>query len=92
MSRNQQEFQPGALLHEVIVGVFRARGLTFAGWCKENGLAPMNARNATFGQARGELGSANLEKIIDGAGREYVRDAYARRLAEHARQVAKGAA
>lgn len=92
MSRNQPEFQPGAILHEVIVGAFRARGMTFDHWCKENGLTPSNGRNATFGQSRGETGQANLERIIDAAGREFVRDAYARRIAEHARQVAKGAA
>lgn len=92
MSRKPPEFQPGAILHEVIVGAFRARGLTFEGWCKENGLTPMNGRNATFGQSRGDVGRANLERIIEAAGREFVRDAYARRLAEHASQFAKGAA
>lgn len=92
MSRIPPEFQPGAILHEVIVGAFRARGMTFEGWCKENGLTPSNGRNATFGQARGEFGRANLERIIDAAGRDFVRDAYARRIAEHARQIAKGAA
>lgn len=63
MSRNQSEFYPGAILHEVIVGAFRSRGTTFEGWAKENGLTPMNARNATFGQSRGEIGRANLERI-----------------------------
>lgn len=92
MARKPPEFQPGAILHEVIVGAFRARGLTFEGWCKENGLTPMNGRNATFGQSRGDVGRANLERIIEAAGREFVRDAYARRLAEHAAQFAKGAA
>ncbi|PQV56366.1 hypothetical protein LX70_02632 [Defluviimonas denitrificans] len=74
------------------MGAFRARGLTFEGWCKENGLTPMNGRNATFGQSRGDVGRANLERIIEAAGREFIRDAYARRLAEHAAQFAKGAA
>jgi len=92
MSRNQPEFQPGALLHEVIVGAFRARGLTFEGWCKENGLTPMNGRNATFGQSRGEIGRANLDRIIDAAGREFVRDAYRRRLVDHLSDVDRGAA
>jgi len=92
MSRNQPEFQPGALLHEVIVGAFRARGLTFEGWCKENGLTPMNGRNATFGQSRGEIGRANLDRIIDAAGRDFVRDAYRRRLVDHLQDVKRGAA
>lgn len=89
MSRIPPEFQPGAMLHEVIVGAFRARGLTFEGWCKDNGITPMNGRNATFGQSRGEVGHANLERIIDAAGRDFVRDAYRRRVAEHLEQLKK---
>lgn len=92
MSRKFPEFQPGAILHEVIVGAFRARGLTFEGWLKDNGLTPSNGRNATFGQSRGDTGRANLERIIDAAGRDFVRDAYVRRLMEHARQITRGAA
>lgn len=92
MSRTQPEFQPGAILHEVIVGAFRSRGTTFEGWAKENGLTPMNARNATFGQSRGEVGRANLERIINAAGRDFVRDAYRRRLVEHLAAIGKDAA
>lgn len=92
MTRKQPEFQPGAILHEVIVGAFRARGLTFEGWCKDNGLTPMNGRNATFGQSRGDVGRRNLEKIIDAAGRDFIRDAYRRRLEEHYAAIKKGAA
>ena len=64
----------------------------FEAWCKENGLTPANARNATFGQSRGEVGQRNLEMIIEAAGRDFVRDAYRRRLAEHWAQFQKGAA
>ena len=92
MAQNLPEFQPGTLLHEVIVGAFRARGLTFEGWCKKNGLTPMNGRNATFGQSRGPAGRGNLERIIDAAGREFVRDAYRRRVEEHFLLLKKGAA
>ena len=92
MSRKPLEFQPGAILHDVLIGAFRAQGRTFDGWCKENGYSPMNVRNATFGQSRGVTAKAYLEHVIEGAGREFVRDAYARRLAEHAAQFAKGAA
>lgn len=92
MTRKQPEFQPGAILHEVIVGAFRARGLTFEGWCKDNGLTPMNGRNATFGQSRGDVGRRNLEKIIEAAGRDFIRDAYRRRLEEHYAAIKKGAA
>ena len=92
MTRTPPEFQPGAMLHEVIVGAFRARGLTLEGWCKENGLTPMNARNATFGQSRGEIGRRNLDLIIEAAGRDFVRDAYQRRLADHLAALKRGAA
>ncbi len=92
MSRNAPEFQPGAMLHEVIVGAFRARGTTFEGWCKENGISPANGRQATFGQSRGKVGSAILDRIIEEAGREFIRAAYFRRLDEHHRQFKKGAA
>lgn len=92
MAQKNPEFQPGAILHEVIVGAFRARGTTFEGWCKENGLSPSNGRNATFGQGRGAFGSTNLENIIEAAGYEFIRDAYRRRLTEHYEQVMRGAA
>lgn len=92
MTPKQPEFQPGAILHEVIVGAFRARGLTFEGWCKENGMTAANGRSATFGQSRGEIGRRNLQRIIDAAGRDFVRDAYLRRMTEHFDQIRKGAA
>ena len=63
------EFQPGAILHDAIVGTFRAHGRSFEGWCHENGTTPSNARNATFGQSRGPKGRELLDRIIDGAGR-----------------------
>ena len=80
------------MLHEVLVGAFRARGLTFEGWCAENGITPANGRTATFGQSRGEIGRKNLEKMIDGAGRDFVRDAYRRRVEEHLGHLNQGAA
>lgn len=92
MAQKHPEFQPGAILHEVIVGAFRARGTTFEGWLAENGLTPANGRNATFGQSRGAVGRRNLTRIIDAAGRDFVRDAYLRRLGEHYEQVKRGGA
>lgn len=92
MAQNIPEFQPGSILHEVIVGAFRAHGMTFEGWCKENGLTPMNGRNATFGQSRGPAGRSNLERIIDAAGRDFVRDAYRRRIEEHFLLLKRGVA
>lgn len=92
MSRNTLEFQPGAILHEVIVGAFRARGMTFEAWCRDNGITPTNARQATFGQSRGASGKLMREALIEAAGREFVQDAYVRRVSEHYRQVTGGAA
>lgn len=79
-------------MHEVVVGAFRARGMTFEGWCHENGLTPTNARNATFGQSRGEAGQRIMRQIIEAVGIEFMRDAYRRRVAEHLAQIKQGAA
>lgn len=92
MTANAAEFQPGAILHDVIIGAFRASGTSFDVWCVENGLTPANGRNATFGQSRGPRGKKNLERIIDAAGRDFVRDAYLRRIAAHHDQLSQGAA
>ena len=92
MTRNDIEFQPGAILHDVIVGAFRARGMTFEVWCNENGVTPSNGRQATFGQSRGPNGRQLLIRMIDAAGEEFVRDAYRRRVAEHYEQLKKGVA
>ena len=34
MSKFSKPYQPGAILHEVIVGAFRASGTSFEAWCK----------------------------------------------------------
>ena len=92
MSPNNFDFQPGAILHDAIVGTFRAHGGSFEKWCAKNGVLPSNARNATFGQSRGPKGQALLARIIAAAGPEFLRLAYAKRIAEYAEQVKKGAA
>lgn len=86
------EIQPGAILHDAIVGTFRAHGQSFEAWCAQNGVTPSNARNATFGQSRGPKGRILLDKIIDGAGRDFVLKAYASRISSYADEVKKGAA
>lgn len=58
----------------------------------KNGISPASGRSATFGQSRGEIGRKNLERMIDGAGRDFVRDAYRRRVAEHFGHLNQGAA
>lgn len=92
MSLNDIQFQPGAILHDAIVGTFRAHGGSFERWCNENGLNPSVARNATFGQSRGPAGRALLERLINDAGRDFVARAYAKRIADHAAEIEKGAA
>lgn len=92
MAQKSKRFQPGAVLHESIIGAFRASGSSFNDWCHENRITPSVARNATFGQSRGPAGRALLDRIIDAAGEDFVAQAYARRIAEHAKDIVDGAA
>ena len=43
MSKESPQFQPGAILHDAIVGAFRSRGLGFEAWCASNGDVDRNA-------------------------------------------------
>lgn len=92
MSRKPPEFQPSLILLDVLTGAFRARGTTFEGWCKANGLTPMNVRNAALGSSRTDLAKKLLEQAIDAAGRDFVTKVYRDRMIEHAAQLQKGAA
>ncbi len=92
MSKESQQFQPGAILHDAIVGAFRSRGLGFEAWCVENEVTPSAARNATFGQSKGPKGRALLARIIAGAGDDIVEAAYRRRLNQHVGLLDRGAA
>lgn len=78
-------FQPGIILHEVIVGALRSKGTTFQNWCKGNGLSITTARNVTFGQSAGPRSQAVLERMINDAGREVVATAYRVRMEEAAK-------
>lgn len=80
-------YQPGAMLHEAIVGAFRARGANFEVWITEHGITPASARAATFGQSRGPTGSNLLARLIEAAGPDVVRAAYYRRMREHMDEV-----
>ena len=64
MAENDFPFQPGVMLHEAIVGAFRASGASFEVWCVENGVTPSNARNATYGVAKGPKGQKMLSRLI----------------------------
>ncbi|MDN5785710.1 hypothetical protein [Pseudorhodobacter sp.] len=85
-------YQPGAILHEAIVGAFRASGKGFEAWCAENKVPPNSARHATFGQSRGPKGKALLAKMIAAAGADIVRAAYMTRMKAHVIDLKKGAA
>lgn len=85
-------YQPGAILHEAIVGAFRASGGGFENWCADNGITPSAARSATFGQSRGRRGREILSRLIEAAGPEIVRTAYLTRLKAHTADLKNGAA
>lgn len=91
MTQKPFVYQPGALLHEALIGAFRAHGTSFARWCEENGVKETSARQASFGQSRGETGSVLLERMIDAAGRATVQQVYEARLLDHAADVKKAA-
>lgn len=82
MAEIVQKLQPGAILHEVLVGALRANGDRFNGWCHRNGIAPSVMRNATFGQSRGPAGEKLLAQMIDGADKDFIERVYVRRLKE----------
>ena len=92
MARKPPEFQPGLVLHEVISGAFRARGTSLEAWCKENGLTPMNVRNAAFGVSRTDAAKTTLDRVMDAAGREFILKIYRDRMLEHCAQLQKGVA
>ncbi|MBW3243131.1 hypothetical protein KUV57_10520 [Epibacterium sp. DP7N7-1] len=80
MSKFSKPYQPGAILHEVIVGAFRASGTSFEAWCKKSGIHPSTARTATYGQSGGTQGRALLKRIITAAGEEMVSAGYSKRM------------
>ncbi|MCU9850386.1 hypothetical protein OEZ60_20585 [Defluviimonas sp. WL0024] len=92
MTQKDVQFQPGAILHDAIVGSFRAGGRSFEVWCADHGISPATARNVTFGQSKGPKGRALLARIIDAAGRDVVRAAYEARLKDHYESFKKGGA
>lgn len=85
---NEKYFQPGIILHEVVVGCFKASGVSLHQWCKENDISPAAAYGALKGANTGELGSALLQQLINEAGRPVVIAAYRARIERHAAEVA----
>lgn len=85
-------YQPGAILHDAIVGAFRSRGEGFDTWCAVNKVSPSTARNVTYGQSKGPKGRALLERMITEAGPEIVRAAYLARIKSHVFDLTDGLA
>ena len=92
MAAQALPYQPGAILHDAIVGAFKAGGLSFEAWCAENSVVPSAARNATYGQSKGPKGRALLARMIQAAGPEVVEAAYLARLRAHVSDLKSGAA
>lgn len=92
MAPKPSDFQPGAILHDAIMGALRAKGIRLEEWCARVGYTPGAVRSATFGQGRGPKGKALLSKLLDVAGRDLVRQAYEQRLREHMAALQEGAA
>lgn len=80
MSFQNNVFQPGAILHEVIAGAMRSRGTTLHEWCKGNRVAWTTIRQITFGMSAGPRSQVVLDRLIDAAGREVVTAAYRMRM------------
>lgn len=92
MTGNRFPFQPGAMLHDAIIGAFRASGGSFEVWCAENGVSPTNARNATYGMMKGPKGRALLAQLIAAAGPDVVQAGYMARFKAHSEDLRKGVA
>ncbi|KAE9624759.1 MULTISPECIES: hypothetical protein [Parasedimentitalea] len=82
-------YQPGVILYDIIIGLLRARGTTFAAWCKELQIGESSARNALYGQSSGSRGQELRDNVIERAGRDLVERAYFERVNQHACNVAK---
>lgn len=85
---NILNFQPGTILYEVILGAFKASGISFEEWCRANDVNPAAARSALKGFSTGTQGQAVIRKLVEGAGAEVVKVAYRIRIERHAAEVA----
>jgi len=74
------------------VGALRAKGNSFAGWCRDNGVNRASAKSATYGQSGGDRGQAILQAMIDEAGPAVIEAAYRQRMLMEAEKLAGAAA
>lgn len=89
MTKTTFPYQPGVMLHDAIMGAFRARGTTLHTWCAEVGISLSTVRNNTYGLSAGPKGRALLARIIEGAGEDVVRMVYVARLKAHLAEIDK---
>ena len=89
MTETIHPYQPGAILHDAILGAFKAHGLSFDAWLAENGVGRPTARAATYGLGKGPKGRALLERLIEAAGPDVVRAGYLARLYKHLEEVSR---
>lgn len=85
-------YQQGLILHQAVVGAFRATGRSFEKWAIAYGSNATNVRNATLGMSKGPRGLEVLRDVIEAAGPELVRVAYLKRLDEHIAEVTEARA
>lgn len=69
------------------MGSLRARGTTFAEWCRTNGVRASSAKAATYGFSGGNRGREIIDRMIADAGREVVTEAYRRRMLAEAAKL-----
>lgn len=92
MAEDDFPFQPGCILHDAIVGAFRANNGSFESYLATRGIPSATARGATYGQSRGPKGSALLHDLIEAAGPTVVRMLYVDRLSRHMADIKRWAA
>lgn len=91
MSEKAVKFQPGAMLHDAILGAFRASGRSFESWCQERKMVTSAGRNVTHGTMKGPKARALLDQMISAAGPEVVTVGYLTRLRAHVAEFERAA-
>lgn len=89
MAELSYPYQPGAILHDAIMGAFRTHGSSFEAWITENNVKPATARNVTFGISKGPKGQALLARMVEDAGADLVRAGYMSRLRRHVEEATR---
>lgn len=91
MAVQYKVFQPGKILHDSISGAMRQRGFSFDKWCRDYGVLPQTAKQATHGQMCGPKGIALLDAMVEAAGPDQVELSYRHRMIEEADRLKRTA-